>query len=430
MTVPIHFSDRAVRTTDPPISWLMKFALDNPHCISLAAGFVDAATLPVKVVDDITRELMSDPATGRAALQYGTTIGLPALRQQIADRLAAEHGMTEATHAFSADNVVVTTGSQQLLFLISDVLLNPGDIVLLGAPSYFVYMGILQSMGARVRSVPMDGDGMDVEALDAELGRIESDGELSRVKLIYCVDYFQNPMGVSLSAERRERMVQIAQKYSKDHRIFILEDAAYKELRFDDGPGLPPIKTYDPTNEWVLFTSTFCKPFSAGMKTGFGVLPETVLTPVLRQKGNHDFGSSNLNQMILSRAIERGDYDAHVARVRAGYRAKKDVMAAAVREHFPAETTWYDPAGGLYIWAELPASIPTGPGTDYFNAALERGVLYVPSEHSYYPDSGAEICRSGMRLSYGVADAAQVAEGAKRLGQLACEMLEARAVVK
>lgn len=431
MTVPISYSDRAGRTVDPPISWLMKYALDHPDCISLAAGFVDSETLPVGVVDSIVRELTADASSGRAALQYGTTIGYPPLRNQIARRLADEDGLTEATHNVTADNVVVTTGSQQLLFLINDVLLNPGDIVLLGAPSYFVYMGILASMGAVVRSVPMDGDGMDVEALDAALAKIEAEGNLHRVKLIYCVSYFQNPMGVSLSTPRRERMVQIAQKYSRDHRIFILEDAAYKELRFDEStPGLPPIKTFDPANEWVLYAQTFCKPFSAGIKIGFGVLPEEILTPVLRQKGNHDFGSANFNQMIISRAIERGDYDRHVSKVRAGYLGKKQVLADAIRTHFPAETVWYDPSGGLYIWAELPASIPTGPGSDYFNAALERGVLYVPSEHSFYPDSGTPACRSGMRLSFGVANREQIAEGAKRLGRLACEMLEAQAVAK
>ncbi len=427
MTVPFELSQRARRTPDPPISWLMKYALDHPDCISLAAGFVDNETLPVEVVGACVGELMGEPATGRAALQYGTTIGYPPLRRQIVERMAAEDGLAAESHHIGPDDVIVTTGSQQLLFLISDVLLDPGDIVLLGGPSYFVYMGILHSMGVNVRTVPMDADGMDVDALEQALEELDRAGQLARVKLVYCVSYFQNPMGVSLSLQRRQRMVRVVQRFSRDHRIFVLEDAAYKDLRFTE-PGLPPIKKFDPTNEWVLYTSTFCKPFSAGMKSGFGVLPREVLAPVLRQKGNHDFGSSNLNQMVISLAIARGDYDRHLAKVRSGYRRKKDVMASGIREHFPAQTRWYDPGGGLYIWAELPADLPTGPDSPFFKAALQRGVLYVPGEFCFYPDSGCEPCRSAMRLSYGVAETDKVAEGIRRLGVLACEMLESAKV--
>lgn len=424
MSLPLRLSARAQRTPEPPISWLMKYALDHPACISLAAGFVDAATLPVGVVGACTEELMSDPASGRAALQYGTTIGLPELRRQVIDRLAADDGITESANRITADNVIVSTGSQQLLFLISDVLLDEGDIVIVGGPSYFVYMGILHSMGAAVRTVPMDADGMDVDALERTLADLERAGQLDRVKLVYDVSYFQNPMGVSLSLPRRKRMLEVVQRFSKRHRIYILEDAAYKELRFDpSGPGLPPTKKFDTTNEWVLYTGTFCKPFSAGMKTGFGVLPAEVLDPVLRQKGNHDFGSPNLNQMIISRAIARGDYDRHVQTVRAGYRSKAAVMAEGIRKHFPKQTRWYEPAGGLYIWAELPASVPTSPDSAFFKAALARNVLYVPGEFCFYPNSGYEGSRSAMRLSFGVAPADQVAEGIRRLGELACEQM-------
>jgi 2-aminoadipate transaminase len=420
--LPFELSQRAQRTPEPPISWLMKYALDHPNCISLAAGFVDTETLPIRPVQASVDDLMSNPATGRAALQYGTTIGLPDLRRQIVERLAADDGITEAANRVTADNVIVTSGSQQLLFLISDVLLNPGDIVLLGGPSYFVYMGILHSMGVTGRTVPMDGDGMDVDRLEQTLAEIDQAGQLGRVKLVYDVSYFQNPMGVSLSLPRRKRMLEVVQKFSRDHRIFILEDAAYKELRFTD-QGLPPIKKFDTSNEWVLYTSTFCKPFSAGMKTGFGVLPAEVLEPVLRQKGNHDFGSANLLQMIISRAIARGDYDRHLAVVRAGYREKACVMGSAIRAHFPPQTKWYEPAGGIYIWAELPAEVPTGPNSEFFTKALARVVLYVPGDFCFYPDPQFAPCRSGMRLSYGVADSATVAEGIRRLGELAREML-------
>jgi 2-aminoadipate transaminase len=263
---------------------------------------------------------------------------------------------------------------------------------------------------------------MDTDALAATLRQIEATGDLDRVKIIYCVSYFQNPMGVSLSLPRRRRLAELAQRFSRRHRIVVLEDAAYKELGFTDEVP-PPIKSFDPRNEFVAFTSTFCKPFSAGLKTGYGVLPPELMTAVLRQKGNHDFGSANLPQWIISTAIARGDFDRHLQVVRAGYARKKNILAEAIRTHFPPQTRWIDPAGGLYIWAELPAAIPTGPHSEFFRRALERQVLYVPGEHCFFPAAGVEPPSSAMRLSYGVCDDTHIAEGGQRLGRLACEML-------
>jgi 2-aminoadipate transaminase len=191
--------------------------------------------------------------------------------------------------------VCLTTGSQQLLYLLGEVLFDPGDIVIAEAPSYFVYHSLLQSHGARVLTVPVDEHGMDTGALEALLERLRRSGELPHVKVIYTVDYFQNPTGLTLSVERRKKLVELAKRYSTAHRILILEDAAYRELRFD-GPDLPSVKSFDPTNEYVAYTSTFSKPCAPGLKTGYALLPPDVMDPVLHLKGSHDFGSTNLAQ--------------------------------------------------------------------------------------------------------------------------------------
>ena len=168
--------------------------------------------------------------------------------------------------------MIVTTGSQQMLALLSDVLLDPGDVVLTEAPTYFVYQGVLQGAGARVLSVPMDEQGMDADALESLLRRLERSGELGRVKLIYTCDYYQNPTGLTLSLERRRRLLELARRYSRTRRILILEDGAYRELRYE-GDDLPSIKSFDVHNEYVVWTSTFSKPLAPGLKTGYGIVP-------------------------------------------------------------------------------------------------------------------------------------------------------------
>src|SRR5262249_3468626 len=227
----VRLSARARQTQDQPISYFMQQAVENPHLISLAAGLVDARSLPAPEVAAAFAELLGQPATARAALQYGTTQGLLPLREQLAARAAALDGLTPPDLCITAADVLVTTGSQQLLYLLGEALLDPGDLVITEAPSYFVFQGTLSSLGARTLSVPMDEHGMDTDALAGLLARLERTGELDRLRLIYVVDYFQNPSGRTLARERRRHLVELARHYSKRHRLFILEDAAYRELR-------------------------------------------------------------------------------------------------------------------------------------------------------------------------------------------------------
>jgi 2-aminoadipate transaminase len=293
MAAKYRLSEKARRTSDPPITWLVRQAVSNPGVISLAAGLVDQQTLPTEDVRQILGELLANPIAGRAALQYGTADGHDVLRKRLLDRFCRAENVEPGTLALSADDVIVTTGCQQLLMLLADVLLDPGDIVFVGDPAYFVFMSLLQSVDARPRGVPLDGDGMRIDALEAGLEAAERAGELDRVKAVYVASYYENPTGLSLNAARRRQLFDLVGRYSIERQILIIEDAAYRELRYE-GDDVPSIKSLDARNEVVVHCGTFSKPFSPGLRTGWGIVPPEVMTALRRQKANHDFGSANL----------------------------------------------------------------------------------------------------------------------------------------
>jgi len=437
---PVHFSSQALRTADQPISYFMRQAVENPNLISLAAGLVDPESLPAVETAEAFERIARRPARARAALQYGTTQGLISLREKLLERTAALDGITPREISLSAEEVVVTTGSQQLLYLISQVLLDPGDIVLTEAPSYFVYQGTLSSLGVRTLSVPMDEQGMNTDALEEVLTRLEKTGELDRLRLIYTCDYFQNPSGRTLSLSRRQHMLELARRFSRRQRIFILEDAAYRELRYD-GVDIPSIKSFDTDNTHVILAMTFSKSLSPGLKTGYGFLPRELVGLFLRLKGNHDFGSNNLTQHLLDDLLETGAYDRHVALLCDVYRRKRDALLTALTDEFAGpngfqtkvgrisnpsygsseEVSWTRPEGGLYVWMTFPPHVSTEPGSPLMHAALKNGVLYVPGQFCYVNGNNGQVPANEARLSYGVAPLEQIAEAVRRLSHAALE---------
>lgn len=421
---PLPFSGKSRRTTDSPISFYVQKALDNPDMISLAAGLVDEPTLPCAEVAEAVAAIMADPATGRAALQYGSTQGLLSLRRKVLDLVCTADGVTPSSIGLSLDCVVLTTGSQQLLYLLGEVLFDPGDIVITEAPSYFVYHSLLQSKGARVLTVPMDDGGMDMDALGSLLARLERSGELAKVKLIYTVDYFQNPTGLSLAEDRRPRLVQLAKRFSKHHRIIILEDAAYRELRYS-GDDLPSVKRFDERNEHVVYASTFSKPLSPGLKTGYALMPRELVEPMMHLKSSHDFGSTNLAQHIIDRIMETGVFRRHVGKLIDMYREKRDLMVRSLENEFRdwPEVSWTVPDGGLFLWIRFPEEFDAGPNGPMCEASVEAGILCVPGEFSHVPDEHGRIPRNELRLCFGVVEPRQIPEAMKRL-RTACRGLE------
>ena len=405
------------RTKAPPISWLMATTLARPKLISLAAGFTDHATLPRSAVRDLLQQMLRSPASGEAALQYGSTAGDPVLRRLTARRFLALDGASGRAAAWSPDRIIIANGSQQILYILTEALCDPGDIVLLEDPTYFVYLGILQSHGLAARTVQIRPDGLDLVHLEQVLEKLRRSGDLRRVKLLYLVSYHQNPTSITTSLEKKAGALGLLRHYERaaGHPLYLLEDAAYRELRFA-GDDIPSALSLRGGGERVLHAGTYSKPFATGIRVGFAVLPEPVYTAVLRIKGNHDFGTSNLLQQLLARALGSGDYDRHLRELQARYAHKSHVMRAAIREYFPSSIQWREPQGGLYFWARLPQRVKTGPRSKLFAAALAKQVLYVPGELCYAPDPTRPAPNHEMRLSFGAASEANLRAGIRRLG--------------
>jgi 2-aminoadipate transaminase len=461
----------ARRTTLPAISWLMHSALTRPALISLAAGFTDNATLPVDISRKLLNEILSSPKTGRPALQYGITAGETNLRQLTAAQLRK---LDSSSSSFSIsgprtrpkdeheddrihppERLIITGGSQQLLYMTLEALCDEGDIVLVEDPTYFVFLGILQSQGIRARGIRLERDGIDLAHLESVLERLKESGVLRRVKAIYLVTYFQNPTGVTTSFAKKSGALKILKQFERaaGHPIYLIEDAAYRELRFD-----PPLGNASPSprpsgeragvrgfeienlrpphhigagegeersalmvsgaKDRVIYTGTFSKPFATGARVGFGILPEPLFTAVERIKGNHDFGTANLLQQLLARALQTGEYDRHVAKIQKRYGQKAEVMRQAIAEHFPTGVEIWEAGGGLYFWARLPKGISTGMKSKVFQAALRNDVLYVPGVICYADDPSRAKPDREMRISFGSASEGNIREGIRRLGKV------------
>ena len=415
-TIPTRLSQRAQWAGGQPISELMAQALAHPELISLAAGFVDQATLPVEPTQQALAAIFSDARRARAALQYGTTPGYPPLREAILARMVEADHALRSEAGLSTDQVVITAGSNQLLHLVGETLLDPGDIVLCAAPSYFVFLGMLANQGARSVGVAADEQGLIPEALEETLQRLDKADELSRVKAIYCTSYFDNPCSVSLAAERRPQIVEIAQRWSTEHRIYVIEDAAYRELRYS-GDDLPSLRAYDGDGETVIVAGTFSKSYSPGIRVGWGVLPKALVGPVCEQKGNIDFGSPNFAQHLMHQVLDAGLFDKHVAQLRVSYRTKLEAMLAAADQYLAplAGVDWIRPEGGLYVWLTLPEEIDAGPDGVLFRRAMEAGVLYVPGEYCF-PVEG-ERKKNTIRLSFGVQPVENIERGMRALAE-------------
>jgi 2-aminoadipate transaminase len=416
MTTTRHLSQRTRFLGQQPISELMRLALARPELISLAAGFVDQASLPAAEVGQAIETVLADPMRARSALQYGTNAGYLPLREAVLARLLAADGVGGASRG-DVDSVILTAGSNQLLHLVGDVLLDPGDIVLCAAPTYFVLLGMLSSLGARAVGVTIDEHGMIPDALAEELDRQARAGQLELVKAIYVTSYYENPSTVTLPLSRRAEIVELARRHARHGPIYVIDDAAYRELRYA-GDALPSLRAFDEDVDTVIVAETFSKSFSPGIRVGWGVLPSELVGPVSSLKASIDFGSPNLNQHLMATVLERGLFEPHVAQLRVTYCAKLAVMLAAMDE-FLADipgVRWHRPQGGLYIWLELPEGMNAGPGGTLIEHALAEGVLYVPGEYCYPPE-GEAVRKDRIRLSFGVQSVENIRRGIEALAR-------------
>ena len=314
---------------------------------------------------------------------------------------------------------MITGGSQQLLYMTVEALCDEGDIVLVEDPTYFVFLSILQSHGIRARGIRLECDGLDLAHLETALDRLKKSGELRRVKALYLVSYFQNPTGVTTSFKKKRGILKLLKKFepAAGHPIYLIEDAAYRELRFK-GPDIKSALMVPGAADRVIYTGTYSKPFATGARVGFGLLPEPLFTTVQHIKGNHDFGTANLLQQLLAGALETGLYNRHVTKIEKRYGQKAQVMKQALEEHFPPNVEIWESGGGLYFWARLPKNISTGLKSKVFQSALENDVLYVPGAICYADDTSRRKPDHEMRLSFGSASEENIREGIKRLGKV------------
>jgi 2-aminoadipate transaminase len=373
----------------------------RPDVISLAGGLPDTSSFPPETFASLTDRIARESCA--AALQYGPTEGFDATKLRIAEVMAAE-GMSA-----DPDDIVVTTGGQQVIDLVTKTLIDPGDVVICEAPTYPGAVPTFSSYEADVIQIEMDSDGMRVDLLEETLERLDRDGR--RPKFIYTVPTFQNPAGVTLSAPRRQRLVEIAQ----ERELLVLEDNPYGLLRYEGEP-LPPLYAID-GGEYVLYLGTFSKILSPGIRLGWVCAPAPVLTKIKLGKQATDLCTSSLAQFLVEAYFDEGRWRRYVSDLCAIYRQRRDAMLDALAEFFPREAEWTQPSGGLFIWATLPEFIDTG---DLLAKALrEEHVAFVPGSAAYVDSRGG----SSMRLNFSGADVNDIVEGIRRIGKVVDEQM-------
>lgn len=409
------FSHRAELAYGQPIGRLMAQALKHPEVLSLAAGFVDNASLPCEAVVVNAQRLFKDVDRLRRALQYDSTAGNAPFRSALLDWCYRDYPAARPP----LERVIISAGSNQFLHLLAEALLDPGDIVLAAAPTYFVFLGTVRGVGGRVIGVQADQHGLCLDSLEVALEQIRHSGCARQLKAIYTVADFDNPAGSTLSLQRRQRLLNMVAQWREQHGpLLILSDNAYQHLRYS-GNALPPLIALHPAaDEFVIELGTFSKSFSPGIRVGWGVVPANLVDRLLDIKANVDFGSPHFSQVLMWEALVHGDVDRHLPRIQAAYRVKRDAMLAALQQHLGdiPGVGWRQPDGGLYVWLTLPPQIEASEHGRLWQQAMQSGVLYVPGNYCF-PAEGVPVQANSLRLSFGVQSTAGIAEGIARLAQ-------------
>jgi 2-aminoadipate transaminase len=373
----------------------------RPEVISLAGGLPDTSTFPTDTFAAVTQAIAHESCA--KALQYGPTEGLPETKECIAEVMAAE-GMRA-----DPEDIVVTTGGQQVIDLVVKTLVDPGDVVVAEAPTYPGAVPTFYSYQADVVQIEMDSDGMRIDLLEETLDRLEREGR--RPKFIYTVPTFQNPAGVTMSLERRHRLVEIA----NERELLVLEDNPYGMLRYEGEP-LPPLRSLD-GGVFVMYLGTFSKILSPGIRLGWVVAPPPVLEKINLGKQAADLCTSTLSQLMVHAYFEQSHWRDYVEALTELYRDRRDTMLDALAEFFPREAEWTRPHGGMFIWATLPDFIDT---TDLLARALRENVAFVPGSGAYLDGRG----RSSMRLNFSASDGDDIREGIRRIGEVIKEQVD------
>jgi len=374
--------------------------------LSMMYGMPDPSLFPAVEFAEASARVLNDPATAAVALQYGNIQGQPAMLDLLVEKLAKDEGL----HV-SRGNLLVTSGAAAAIGLAARALVDEGDVVLVEAPSFPGGMSVFHRTGARLCSVPMGLDGIDVEGTEAVLASMRERG--MRPRLLYTMPTFHNPMGVTMPEEKRLALLDLARRYD----LVILEDDAYRDLYYDASEGPLPRSLYALDSEGrVVRTGTFSKILAPGMRLGWALArPEAIKKMMLLKE---EGGTNPFAQHAAIEYAKDGRLVAHIETLVEAYRAKRDAMLSALERHFPAEATWTRPAGGFFVWATLPSSVDP---ERLVALAREQGVDYMPGEQCFAEPPA--MPGTHMRLSYSTLSAPNIERAIERLGAVARSLL-------
>jgi len=393
-----RFAQRTQRMGSSAIRELLKLT-ESPEIISFAGGLPAPEVFPTEEFKEACVRVLTD--YGAQALQYSTTEGFLPLRELIT-RHTARYGIS-----VTPDNVLITSGSQQALDLLGKILINPGDHILVESPTYLGALQAWSAYGAEYVTVPMDEHGMNTDALEEALR--------SSPKFIYVLPNFQNPTGVTLSLERRHKLIELADRYG----VPIVEDDPYGQLRYE-GEHLPAVVVLDSqfrnSSERcyagnVIYLSTFSKILAPGIRLAWVVAPPVVIRKLVQAKQGADLHTSSFSQMVAHEVSHGGFIDQHVKLIREVYGQRRDEMLAAMDGYFPPGVEWTHPEGGLFLWGVLPENLSAA---EVLKVALERKVAFVPGA-PFFPTGGGH---NTMRLNFSNASPEKIREGISRMGRV------------
>jgi 2-aminoadipate transaminase len=401
-----RYAHRIGKMSSSVIRELLKYA-EQPEIISFAGGMPAPEVFPVKEFQEACNTVLAEQA-GKA-LQYGPTEGYPPLREMIArhtSRYMVEVG---------ADNIVITSGSQQALDFVGRLFINRGDYIVVESPTYLGALQAWNAYGAQYIPIPMDEEGMLVDELEEALRK--------GPKFIYVLPNFQNPSGATLSVERRQKVIELADKYG----VPIVEDDPYGQLRYE-GEHLPSLVNLDSHYRGhdgdhysgnVIYLSTFSKLLAPGLRLAWVIAPKEVIRKFVITKQGADLHTASFNQCVAYEVAKGGFLDEHVKFIRDVYHERRDVMLEMMEEMFPPEVHWTHPQGGMFLWGIMPEHIDAA---DVLKIALQRKVAFVPGSAFHATGGGANT----MRLNFSYSNPDTIREGITRLGTTLKELIASR----
>jgi 2-aminoadipate transaminase len=376
----------------------------RPEIVSLAGGMPNLTALPMDMMENVVGQLIK--TNGAEALQYGSGQGHPKLREQICDVMELEGIKAHP------EDVIVTTGSQQALDLISRIFIDAGDVVLVEAPSYVGALGTFHQYEASIVHVELDDNGMIPDRLREAIAKTRQSGR--KIKFLYLIPNYQNPSGVLLSAERRTEILDIC----REEQIFVVEDNPYGLLGFDK-PSPNAMRAEDSEN--VIYLGSFSKTICPGFRVGWALVPQSLKEKLVIASESSQLCPSNFAQLAISSYLADQPWRDQISSFCKIYKVRRDAMLTAMDKHFPKEATWTKPGGGFYVWATLPAEIDT---KALMPKAIVAKVAYVPGTAFYADGFGSW----SMRLSYCYPTPERITDGIKSLGEVIKKEMERRSI--